>query len=216
MFLQPNLCMNAAVLDSACSSTVAGENWINCYLDTLTDDEQRLVKKRPSSTVFRFGGGERLQSNGRVTFPCHLAGKSCEITTDVVQSDIPLLLSKDAMKKAEMKLDLVHDQAEIFGKDVELQSTSSGHYCVPLKEVWLSVNDGVFTNISFLEKQQKIKKIHKQFGHPTSDRLKRLLIDANVYDTDCQKVLDDISESCDTVHAKSLKGRLLDLLYLFL
>ena len=107
------------------------------------DDEQRLVKKRPSSTVFRFGGGERLQSNGRVTFPCHLAGKSCEITTDVVQSDIPLLLSKDAMKKAEMKLDLVHDRAEIFGKDVELQSTSSGHYCVPLKEVWLSVNDGV-------------------------------------------------------------------------
>ena len=28
--------MNAAVLDSACSSTVAGENWINCYLDTLS------------------------------------------------------------------------------------------------------------------------------------------------------------------------------------
>ena len=28
--------MNAAVLDSVCSLTVAGENWINCYLDTLT------------------------------------------------------------------------------------------------------------------------------------------------------------------------------------
>ena len=83
----------------------------------------------------QIGGGERLQSNERVTFPCHLAGKFCEITTNVVQSDIPLLLSKDAMKKAEMKLYLAHDRAEIFGKCVELHSTSSGQYCVPLKEV---------------------------------------------------------------------------------
>ncbi len=40
------------------------------------------------------------------------------LTTDVVSSDLPLLLSKHAMKKMGVKMDLVQDTAEIFGKEV--------------------------------------------------------------------------------------------------
>ena len=38
-----------------------------------------------------------------------LAGKKCLIETDIVDSDIPLLMSKSAMKKPAMKLDVVND-----------------------------------------------------------------------------------------------------------
>ena len=58
----------------------------------------------------------------------------------MVSSDIPLLLNKDSMKRAKMKLDLENDSASIFGKDVQLQCTSSGHYCVPIDQINVSVD----------------------------------------------------------------------------
>ena len=55
-----------------------------------------------------------MRSKETIEFPCNLAGKSIVIRADVVDSDIPLLLSKDSMKKAKIKLDLENDQAEFF------------------------------------------------------------------------------------------------------
>ena len=54
------------------------------------------------------------------------------IKTDIVDSDIPLLLSRSAMKKAGVKKDLENDTAEILGEQVSLNLTSSGHYCIPI------------------------------------------------------------------------------------
>ena len=62
-----------------------------------------------------------------IKFPCELAGKKIFIKCHIVDSDLPLLLSKDAMKKAHMKLDLENDKAEIFGKEIDLDCTTSGH-----------------------------------------------------------------------------------------
>ena len=45
-----------------------------------------------------------------------IAGKEVTIKTDVVESDIPLLLSRTAMKKAAIKLDLETDTAVIMEK----------------------------------------------------------------------------------------------------
>ena len=41
-----------------------------------------------------------LLMSKKITLPCYLAGRPCMIETDVVESDIPLLMSKSAMKKA--------------------------------------------------------------------------------------------------------------------
>ncbi|CAG2236146.1 unnamed protein product [Mytilus edulis] len=127
---------NSAILDSACTSTVAGN------VDEVLFRLPRLFYK------------EKVVENPSV---------ECEIQADVVTSDIPLLLSKDSMKKAKMKLDLENDSANIFGKDVQLQCTSSGHYCVPidqlkvdikgvewdLQSVFLADNGGEFANEIF-------------------------------------------------------------------
>lgn len=109
--------INAAVLDSACSSTVAGKTWMDCYLDSLTPEKQKEVIKSDSDTVFKFGGGTRLKSKGKVTFPCEIAGVKCRMTSDIVDSDIPLLLGKPAMKAAKAVLDLENDKALLFGKN---------------------------------------------------------------------------------------------------
>ena len=92
-------------------------------------------------------------------FPCSVAGVDCEIEADVVDSDIPLLLSKDSMKKAKMKLDLENDSASIFGKEVQLQCTSSGHYCVPIDQVKVNVEETSSVLISTQQSKDKMSVI---------------------------------------------------------
>jgi hypothetical protein len=82
--------------------------------------------------VFKFGGGTRLKSDGEYELPVCMVGKQVRVKTDVVESDIPLLLSRSAMKKAGIKMDLENDTAVIMGKEVALNITSSGHYCIPI------------------------------------------------------------------------------------
>ena len=71
------------------------------------------MKQNPGIKVFKFGGGEILKSIVSLELPGILADRKVVIETDVVTSDIPLLLSLDAMKKAGVKLDF-NNSAEIF------------------------------------------------------------------------------------------------------
>ena len=82
--------------------------------------------------MFKFGGGTCLKSKGGYSLPAVIAGKEVMIKTDVVESDIPLLLSRTAMKKAAIKMDLENDTATIMLKEVALNLTTSGHYCIPI------------------------------------------------------------------------------------
>ena len=62
--------------------------------------------------------------NGNTSLPAVIAGKGVTIKTDVVESDIPLLLSRQARKIAGVKMDLESDTAQIL--DIALNLTTSG------------------------------------------------------------------------------------------
>ena len=96
----------------------------------MSDTQIQNLRKIESKKVFKFGG-EKLTSLGSYQLPANLGGKDIKISVDVVDSDIQLLLSLKAMKKAKTQLDLEQDSAEIFGKSILLYHTTSGHYCVP-------------------------------------------------------------------------------------
>ena len=49
---------NSVILDSGCTSNVAGKLWIDCFLETLQACDLNKVKKIPSTKMFRFGRGE--------------------------------------------------------------------------------------------------------------------------------------------------------------
>ena len=121
------------------------------------------------------------------------------IRADVVDSDIPLLLSKDSMKKAKIKLDLENDQAEIFGEIINLDCISSGHYCILLCKTSILVEECMFSLDSkdMKEKEKLIIKVHKQFPHPTMKKMTALMIDAGVWDNDCQTIIEKVYNICD-------------------
>ena len=52
--------LSSAVLDTGCTKTVCGCNWLNYYLDTLDEVEKQSVQIHPSNTVFKFGDGHSL------------------------------------------------------------------------------------------------------------------------------------------------------------
>ena len=138
--------INCTVLDSACSSTVCGKNWLSMYFASLDSDLPNNIKKEDGSRMFKFGGGECLKAIAQYGIPAYLSEKIVIIRTDVVPSDIRLLLSLNAMKKAKIKLDLEQDCATIFGKNVVLHHTSSGHYCVQLIKDCINVDEVCVVN----------------------------------------------------------------------
>ena len=125
---------NSAVLDSACSSTVCGKKWMEDYKKSLNVDDQNKIIEMEGQKIFRFGGVVKLKSLGSYIIPIEMAGKKLSLKTDVVDSEIPLLMSKSSMKKARITINTDNDTAEILGVRVKLQSTSSGHYCIPVSQ----------------------------------------------------------------------------------
>ena len=107
-------CFGKALLDSACTKTVCGETWINVYLDMLNEEEMSLVETLDSDTKFKFGDGVEMKSIKRMKIPATLGKKRVLICTDVVKSEIPLLMSRSSMKRANMVLDFVNDTVNTF------------------------------------------------------------------------------------------------------
>ena len=133
--------------------------------------------------MFKFGGGTCLKSKCEYSLPAVIAGKEVTVKTDVVESDIPLLLSRIAMKEAAIKMDLENDTATIMGKEgVALNLTTSGHYCTPIdKTVEVPVETVCAVRLQELKKQDRYKallKLHRQFAHPPKKRLIAFLKDA--------------------------------------
>ena len=190
---------NCAILDCACSSTVCGQTWLDCYIDSLHENDRNKVIIKPGEKVFKFGGGEVMKSKTSVEIPAILAGQEVTIKTDVVDSELPLLLSVNAMKKAKVKLDLEHDTAEILGVSMALNHTSSGHYCVPIDRTQENrVEEVCAVKLEDLSQPELVKtliKLHRQFAHPSKKKLIALLKDAGVwrqtYDTEMSKIYDE-------------------------
>ena len=82
--------------------------------------------------TFKFGDGNKLNSLYEVILPCVVADIEVSIITDVVDSGIPLLLSKEAMKRAWTCLNFENDSVTMLKKKIPLRCTSSGHYYIPI------------------------------------------------------------------------------------
>ena len=203
--------INSAALDTACTTTVAGENWIQIYLESLPAYARKQVQGPfPGEKCFKGVGQEVLVSLARYIIPAEMGEHPVMIEVEVVKSDIPLLLSKEAMKKAKMVLHMDEDYAEIFGRKVMLDTTSAGHYVIPLlnRKTSSEINDDQIYNIEEIlvvdfstaskeEKAQTLQKLHKQFGHRPKDSFVTLIKTAGVWTDDMAAILDKIIDGCE-------------------
>merc|ERR1711888_199650 len=139
------------------------------------------------------------------------------ITTDVITSDIPMLLSKTAMKAAKIKIDFAEDEIEAFGEKAKIHCTTSGHPLLHLHtgkngdnlmEVSVKDMEVLMVNFEMDSEKDKVKalvKLHRQFGHTPEEKfvdlLKTaefvdLLKNAGVWHPDMKQHLDKIRAGC--------------------
>lgn len=192
---------NAAVIDTACSRTVCGEKWLKTFIDSAGCDVPCVYSRKP----FRFGDGKIVHSYSKAELPVQIANTKCCIETEVVKADIPLLLSKASLKKAGTQLDMKNDKAVMFDQPVTLQFTSSGHYCIELlsdnvvSKENIALQEVLLTDTHDMSQKEKVKmltKLHKQFGHSSAGRLKKLLQNSGNRDTCLLSLLDKIVSEC--------------------
>ena len=126
--------LNCAVLDSGCTKNVCGKTWLDSYLNTLTGKNAQKVVEESSSSSFRFGDGNRKTANKSVTIPARIGHEDIMIKTDVTDSDLPLLLNKEAMKKGDVKIDFARDKVSFLNQNHAIVFTSSGHYAIPISK----------------------------------------------------------------------------------
>ena len=125
-------CNGYAVLDSGCSNTVCGEEWMSMFIKRLSDGERQRMVIVPSDQSFTFGDGRTVISKRKVTMPCWMGGVPGMITTDVVDCNIPLLLSRKSMKNTGMILNFKKDELTVNNRPMRLRVTKSGHYALPI------------------------------------------------------------------------------------
>ena len=117
------MCETVNAVDSACTKTVTGCAWRDTYLKSLSNEERSQIKTLLGGTVFRFGGKMKKESSEKLILPCIIAGRKVMIQTDVVDSDIPLMLRKPEMKRIGPQINMENDTAKIFGKVIDLGTT---------------------------------------------------------------------------------------------
>ena len=68
-------------------------------MDLLTPGDLLKIVEEKKSSSFKFGDGNIVLSTKAVTIPATIGKDDVLIKTDAIQNDIPLLVSKDSMKK---------------------------------------------------------------------------------------------------------------------
>jgi len=192
--------IGCAVIDSGCSKTVAGNKWVQCYMDQLDEKDLNKIEQCLSNQTFKFGQGDALASKGKIKLPAKVGSKSILIETDIVDADIPLLLSKEALKNAGTLLDFNNDQLTMFGEVQTLIATESGHYAIPLT----AVHDDLRYDeqVILLAKSARnipanpkaiAEKLHRQFCHCSDNRLIQLVQSSKLWDDHLQnEIIDNI------------------------
>ena len=123
---------NVAILDSAAPKSVCGTEWLKQYIDTLGPEDKSKVKYSTATNVYKFGCSEETQALHKVRFPALLGDIEVILKADVVKGELPLLLGRSCMKKANTELNFKEDTIQILGQVLNLLVTRSGHYALPL------------------------------------------------------------------------------------
>ena len=124
------------VPDTACRRTLVGESVLQRMSEALRQLGLRVRFVRENHE-FRFGNSGTLSTKVSALIPVCLGGKQLAIRAAVLPgagSETPLLLSKELLRKLQVKLDMGDDRIEIgrYGVSAKLRETERGHYALPL------------------------------------------------------------------------------------
>ena len=193
--------IGCAVLDCGASKSVCGQRWLDLFISTLSQADQSKIVYSDTSSIFKFGSGDKVKATTSVKLPIVLGSKKLSLQVDVVQEDLPLLLSRISMKRAKTVLDTETDTVTMMGEKINLINTSTGHYAIPICTNRIILQTGAKVNLisaTFnLTHKEIATKLHRQFAHTPPERLIRLLEHSDYNNNELKQQVEEVSSNCD-------------------
>ena len=84
------------LLDCGCTKTVCGADWYKDFVSNLSENDKE-VKTKTSHMPYKFWDGKVVYSHQQVSLPVYIGIQKGTMDTEVVDQEIPLLISKEAM-----------------------------------------------------------------------------------------------------------------------
>ena len=189
-----------AVIDTGCPTPVCGDKWLYHYLEPMTNKEKENIKVEKSDALFRFGDSPAMRSTKKIYLPLSICDQEMYLPIDVVEADIPLLLSKDVLIRSKAKLDFGKETIQIYDIKQPMMCTTSGHYAIPIRPHNKEITTNIIMHAITDERElnAKAKKLHQTFGHPSAQRLIKLITDSGNADDKLLNAVTNITNSCDT------------------
>lgn len=164
-----------------------------------------MVHSKTSST-FKFGDGKECIANENVILPVVIGKNLYKLSVDVVDNELPLLISRKSMKSLGIKLNFERDLIEIENMKIPLYISSSGHYCIPLTPCDLDVkysniilHAANISGLSRIDKMKKALKLHRQFPHASKEKLIKLVKSSGMKENkEFFKCIEECCDTCDT------------------
>lgn len=177
---------NGACLDTGAQTTVIGLNQAKAYCRYM----RVKLKTKENSNKYKFGEDQQNSLGSmriRIPIPDH---KMITERVDIVKADVPFLIGLDLLDKYKFYVNNVDNCLCSTKLNLKIPLVRKhGHLYLE----W-SKNDTIMYTKS------ELFKLHRNFSHPTSERLLNLLKLARPYEnhTETRKIIEDICRNCDT------------------
>ena len=196
-------------MDTGCVKSCCGKVWADANLDRMSEEVRKLVRFEPSNAVIRFGEGGPQESLGTLTMPISIGGQNLFLQVEVIHSNIPCLLSNEAMEKVGMIINLGEQSVRFKNSKVPIIKAKTGHTCIKFENFDMREQDEFYAMVTMPEKEKydhaKLKKIHENLGHPNQVVMEKMLNEAGDFNQNEKEILNKIYKSCATcfIHKKS-------------
>ena len=163
-----------------------------------------MLEYHKCNTKFRFGDGPVVTSVEKVLLPITLGSRKFNLDTCIVESDVPLLISRPSLERADATISFGTKEIWIGFEQIPVVEFKSGHMGVPLisRNIKQTVKQVLFScplqQNDDKANEKKILKLHKQFAHPKPEKLIDLIRKSGVCDKKISDIVQSVSKNCDT------------------
>ena len=190
------------MVDSGAKSNVVGSVWVDQFIETLSEGDLKGVSEERCVTKYRFGDGQEVLSDVKITLPVVIGGVKQNLTASVVSKELPLLLSFEFLNRNRCVINFGRLVMKVGDLNIQLKRTSeSGHLLLPLLPVTsdtrsiLHVPD--LERLTPKDKERKMLKLHKQMSHASAESLTRLLTTSGLKDKGLKEAVNKVTSSCE-------------------
>ena len=193
--------VNKALLDTGASSTVCGKQWLRIYEESLSPEETMKIKSEHCETSFRFGDGNRVKSTQLISLPVKMFGRNITLKTYVVDSEIPLLLSRQTMNEFRFVIDMWKKKVFAMGGEEPILDTQSGHLVVSIgrsEDTVSSVKEETAFLVDINDSKKTANHLHRYFAHGSTTKIGEWIKTTKIPNvTEVIKELEICEKSCD-------------------